>query len=368
MKSIPINRNKLKKETKKYSLDDGGLNLILNYTNGYAIFMLNAFGEIASWNVGGERLTSYTLDDLQKQNYRILFSKIELNKRTPENTLISARKRGVCRIDAIFRKKDGTFFIANATISFVKGSKKQKECFVVIMEDVTKIKELDRQKEEYIGMVSHEIKTPISTISLYSQLLAERLNLASDSEALKMTQIIQSQNSRLVGLVDDLLAMNQIERDKLTIDSKIFDINKVVRNVCGNMELINTTHKIICQGKIKGKVMGDEKRIEQVIVNLISNGIKYSPLARSIVVRLTEEKKKAMVEVRDFGPGISKNDQKNIFKRFYRSHNLQSLHASGLGLGLYISKEIINKHKEKIWVASKKGAGCRFYFTLPIEK
>lgn len=125
------------------------------------------------------------------------------------------------------------------------------------------------------------------------------------------------------------------------------------------------SHKIIMEGEIKTKVYGDESRIEQVITNLITNSIKYSPHADKVVIRLDTDKNNAIVSVEDFGFGIEKEDQLKIFDRFYRTGTDKEMNVEGFGLGLYISSEIVKAHGGNMWVESEKNKGSTFYFTLP---
>lgn len=142
---------------------------------------------------------------------------------------------------------------------------------------------IEKQKDEYIGIASHELRTPISSLSLYSELLADYVDFKSH-KALKIYQDMRSQIKRLVNLVDDLLVVNEIERNKLTLNIKPFNINKFVKDIIHNFKGVTVGHKIIFKSKVKCNVMGDENRLTQVLINLISNSIKYSPSADSIVV------------------------------------------------------------------------------------
>jgi len=128
------------------------------------------------------------------------------------------------------------------------------------------------------------------------------------------------------------------------------------------------THQIIKEGKIKEQVFADQSRIEQVLVNLLTNAIKYSPGENKVNVRIDADKNNAVVSIQDFGFGITKKDQAKLFERFYRTSDKKEMKIAGFGLGLYIAAEIVKNHSGKIWVESTKNKGSTFYFTLPLKE
>ncbi len=325
--------------------------------------MLDSAGRIMSWNMSSERMIGYTSKEVVGKNYSIFFSKEELRRKVAKKALAFAAKRGQFTAEGIRVRKDGSHFWARSFITLVKATADGPRFFVLITQDITKSRALEQKREEYIGIASHELKNPITTLSLFSQLLAKRLQLDRDKQNLHMLRDIQGQAARLVGLVDDLLIVGKIEGDKLEIHKEVFNVNTLVRKIVQDFRNNTVSHKIIFRGKIRREVRADKDRIAQVLINLITNAIKYSPRADKIVVRIERERHKCVISVQDLGPGIGKHDQREIFTRFFRTEDAEASNIAGSGLGLYISKGIMKKHHERLWVKSAVGKGTTFSFT-----
>lgn len=228
------------------------------------------------------------------------------------------------------------------------------------------IKTLNARKDEFIGMASHELKTPVTSIKGYLQLIERDDNLGNRTKQF-VNKALQQIN-RLSKLVSDLLDVSKIQSDKLPLSISTFDANLLLKEVGEMMEQSNPSHHIeykLAPGELMAD--GDQQRIEQVIINLISNAIKYSPGADKVIVKSFDKNNKITIAVQDFGIGIEEAHLERIFSRFYRVENL-AVHISGLGIGLYISQEIIKRHNGNLSVTSTFGAGSTFNFELPKTK
>lgn len=245
---------------------------------------------------------------------------------------------------------------------------KDGENILLAIEDISDRKNVEKQKDLFIGIASHELKTPITTMKGYVQILEKRLLQKGDNKDAYLIQNINKQSDRLTSLVNDLLNTSTIQAGKLVLKKKKFDLNTIVTKAVVDFQFTTETHQIIKEGEIKEWVFGDQSRIEQVLSNLITNALKYSPKADKVIVRIGCDKDKAFVSVQDLGFGITKKDQSRIFERFYRTNDKKEMNVAGFGLGLYISAEIIKGHHGKIWVESTKGKGTTFYFTLPLAE
>ncbi len=246
---------------------------------------------------------------------------------------------------------------------------------LLAIEDITERQELEKQKDLFIGIASHELKTPVTTMKGYAQMLEKRLSQNGDSKDTYFIQEINKQTDRLTTLINDLLNVSKIQAGKLVLEKRRFDLNALVTKTVVDFQYVTETHQIIKEGEIKERVYGDQSRIEQVLSNLITNAIKYSPHAdeqssstNKVIVRVWTDKSNAIVSVQDFGFGITKKDQTKVFERFYRTGDKKEMNVAGFGLGLYIAAEIVKGHHGKIWVESTKGKGSTFYFTLPLKK
>lgn len=225
------------------------------------------------------------------------------------------------------------------------------------------VKTLNSKKDEFIGLASHELKTPLTSISGYLQILGRTLTDDKNKKFVKKT--IQQVN-KLTSLVSDLLDVSKIEAGKLQLTKEVFDIKFVLGEAVELIEHSHVHHKISVETNITSlSIFGDPQRIEQVIINLLTNAIKYSPAASEVKVLLSSVNEKIMIGVKDSGIGIPDDMRMNIFSRFFRVEGL-SPHMSGLGIGLYLSKEIIERHDGKIWVESELQKGSTFWFSLPI--
>ncbi|RYE17610.1 MAG: HAMP domain-containing histidine kinase, partial [Sphingobacteriales bacterium] len=227
------------------------------------------------------------------------------------------------------------------------------------------IKVLNGKKDEFIGMASHELKTPVTSINGYLQLI-ERTMPADDRNKAFVIKA-RNQVNKLASLIADLLDVSKIQMGKLPFSYSRFDMVALLAEVMEIMDQTHTSHKIelVCDER-ELLVYADQQRIEQVLINLISNAVKYSPKADRIIITAALSGKKVKVAVRDFGIGIEKDQHDRIFSRFYRVENLAA-HMSGLGIGLYISHEIIRRHKGKLGLTSEVGVGSTFFFEIPVD-
>jgi len=226
-----------------------------------------------------------------------------------------------------------------------------------------KVRELNDKKDEFIGLASHELKTPLASINGYLQILSR---LVKDLNAQKFLGKASMQVRKLTSLVNDLLDISKIEAGKLKLTVASFDLREIIeeamdliRNSTESYEIVLTEAPETCM------VNGDSQRIEQVVVNLLSNAIKYSPGKNKVEVKILKHADRALVAVKDEGLGIAEDKIKNLFSRFYRIDEATP-NISGLGIGLYLSHEIISRHQGNIWVESQFGKGSTFWFSLPI--
>jgi signal transduction histidine kinase len=295
-------------------------------------------------------------------------SKEEARLNILKKTLSIAEQTGHFVAEGIRVRKDGSHFWARSFITPIKGSDASVKFFVVITRNIMRERTLEQKREEYIGIASHELKNPITTLSLYAGLLERRLEVEGDKNNLSMLRDIQGQTARLIALVDDLLIVSKIEGNgTLELHQEIFDPNTFVKKLVRDFQKNTRTHDIILKGVVRHEVRADKNRIAQVMVNLLTNAVKYSPNANKAVVRIKQEKDKCVISIQDFGSGIARKDQKEIFTRFFRAADTEAGNIAGSGLGLYISREIIKTHHQKIWVKSTEGHGSTFSFTLSLS-
>ncbi len=232
--------------------------------------------------------------------------------------------------------------------------------------DIEEQKKALDKKDEFISMASHELKTPLTSIKAYVHLLYGTLQTeANSSQSRYFIERTQKQVDKLYNLITDLLDISRIESGKLKFNKKWFNFQLLLNST---FEIINQTYpayKIHAAGNGNLEVFADDMRLEQVLINYLSNAIKYSPDNKDIYVTTNRQDNMLQVAVKDFGVGIPKENQAKIFDKFYRAEDTSN-RFQGLGIGLYICSEIISRHNGTFNVESEIGKGSTFSFSIPI--
>jgi PAS domain S-box-containing protein len=226
-------------------------------------------------------------------------------------------------------------------------------------------KDAEERKDEFISIASHELKTPLTTAKGYIELLLLEFNEENEAPFLYVNKAHKAIN-RLSGLVGELLDAGKIQNGKLEYSFSTFDFNELMDETIMDIQHTVTSHQLIKKGTVPSQITADQERLKQVIINFLTNAIKYSPKADEVLVKVEKRDKMLQVSVRDYGLGIDKKHLKNIFERYYRVEE-HAQDYQGMGIGLYISFDIVKRHKGKIWAESKPGEGTVFYFQVLID-
>lgn len=234
------------------------------------------------------------------------------------------------------------------------------KAFNKLMEEV---KESEKRKDEFIGIASHELKTPLTSIKGYLDLLYiledKQPNHQCVQKALESTH-------KLMKLIKDLLDVSKIQSGHLKLNIAEFNIDELIKETISSFQMLSPLHEIIKETNLHElMISGDRQKIEQVLINLLSNAVKYSPAESKVIVSAEKNETELVIRVRDYGIGIPEDEVSEIFERFYRTKD-SSVHISGLGLGLYICRDIMLSHNGKIWV-EREERGSSFYFSLPLK-
>lgn len=245
-------------------------------------------------------------------------------------------------------------------------SRKLIEIQKALLDEIEFRKKAERKKDEFISIASHELKTPLTSVKGYVQLLGRSVDKGDIPTVKKHLAKAQVQLEKLNELIADLLDISKIESGKLKFNKKYFVLDTLLDGVLEVIHQANPSFNIVRKGSVAQEIYADEMRIEQVIVNFLTNAIKYSPGTDQIEINISTSDGQLYLGVRDFGIGIAPEMQKNVFEKFYRVEET-AIHFQGLGIGLYISAEIINRHRGEIGVKSELGNGAEFYFTLPLN-
>lgn len=232
--------------------------------------------------------------------------------------------------------------------------------------DVTEQKNDEQRKNDFIAMVSHELKTPLTSLNGYIQMLGMKAQKAGDEPALVTVERAKNQVGKMTKMINGFLNVSRLEAGKIHIDQQVFDMAVLVEDSEAETLATITSHKVIYAPVERTMVNADIDKIAQVVNNFISNAVKYSPPGSTIYVACETIENNARVCVRDEGMGIRESDIPKLFDRYYRVENENMFSIGGFGIGLYLCDEIIKRHGGKVWVKSELGKGSTFFFSIPL--
>lgn len=341
-----------------------------------AIISKNLDGVITSWNQGAEKIFGYNEHEALGKHISLIIPVALISE---EAHIISQIRSGkqVSHFETVRRTKDGREINISLTVSPVKDKNGKVTGASKIARDITEKVELEQQrklltqrlqelnyyKDEFMAMASHELKTPLTVIKANLQVLEQMVEHDS-----KMDFVSKSlrQVNKLSDLITDLLDVSKIQTGKLELNRSVFALQPFLTEIIESIQQASPNHTItLTTENTDEKVKGDRDRLEQVMINILTNAVKYSPNAEAVAVNARIQDGKILIEIRDSGIGIPPDDMDKVFTRFFRVRGLASTFA-GSGIGLYISSEIIKRHGGDIWAKSEQGKGSVFYFTIPL--
>jgi len=333
-------------------------------------------GNITSWNKAAERMFGYTAAEAIGKHISLIIPPDRLQEETYIiGEIIKGNK--IDHFHTFRQAKNGSLIPISVSISPIIDDRGKIIGASKIARDISEhlslqdekarlyeqVRALNDKKDEFIGLASHELKTPLTSINGYLQILSRMITDEKGQQFLAKTR---QQVKKLSALVNDLLDVSKIEAGKLKFSVEPFNIREVVDDAIELLMHSNSKYKLTLHTAIdKLMVSGDANRIEQVIINLLTNAIRYSPGTDCIELYLISEPEQVKIGVKDFGIGIAPDKLKEVFSRFYRVDESNTT-ISGLGIGLYLAHEIINRHSGEIWAESEPGKGSTFWFSLPV--
>jgi two-component system, OmpR family, sensor histidine kinase VicK len=238
--------------------------------------------------------------------------------------------------------------------------------FVGVVSDISHKKQVELKKNEFIAIVSHELKTPLSSLKSYTQLLQAKSKKEHDNFSIQLLTRVEVQVNKMFSMIRDFLSMSRLEEGGLPLILEKFVLKVLIKEVISDPQFLTSRHIIKFKHNEEITVFADKDKIGQVLVNLISNAIKYSPNGGTITIGQEVKNGKVKIYVSDEGVGISAKDQKKLFNRFSRVENEQLRNVSGFGIGLFIVSEILRPHNSEIKVESEEGLGSTFFFSLDV--
>ncbi len=371
--------------------------LLVEGVKDYAIFMLDVQGYIRTWNAGAQRIKGYTADEIIGKHFSIFYTPEDMQRNKPAHELVVAAREGQYQEEGWRVRKDGSLFWANVLITALCDDHGTLRGFGKVTRDMTERKraeeeaerlreserQLEREREarhqteallrmqdEFLSMTAHELRTPITSLAGYAELLLRRLKQGelSIERAQRPIRAIHHQSQRLDRLTSGLLDLSRLEHGKLTLRQQAVDLRAIVEHVVGEVTLLTDTHELNMILPPNSLIIdGDELRLEQIFHNLLQNAIKYSPAGGSVTIELRHEEQFGVVTITDQGIGIPEEDLPFLFDRFYRATNVSSQQIGGLGIGLSIAKELVALHGGTIDVQSVAGHGSTFTLRFPLK-
>jgi PAS domain S-box-containing protein len=352
------------------------LRLMIASVHDYAIFMLDPSGRVASWNPGAERITGYREHEILGAHFARLFTPEDVAAGKPARELELAASEGRFEDEGYRLCKDGTRFWANVVITPVCDASAKLVGFVKVTRDLTARRETEeerirlaqaqeaiRLRDEFISIASHELRTPLTALALQLETLRDG---AAGNETLvrKLDRALRI-SDRLGTLIEDLLDVSRIATGRFRLHHESFDLEDAVREVAERLRepAARAGCEIVLEASGPIAVRWDRVRIEQVLTNLLSNSFKYAA-GRPVTVTARREDDRAVLEVRDRGPGIPDDKLPRIFERFERA--APTSHYGGLGLGLYVAREIVQAHAGTIGATNAAEGGARMTVRLPL--
>ncbi len=326
-------------------------------------WIANAEGFIYWYNQRWYDYTGTTLEEMEGSGWQKVHHPDKVKKVT-EFLSEAWKKDEAFELTCQLRGYDGKYrwFLTRAYP--VKDANENIERWIGTNTDIHEQKEKEQKKDEFISIASHEMKTPLTTAKGYLDLLLllfSEENQTAFSYANKAKQAVDRLNS----FVTELLDASKIQNGKLDYNISMFEFNEMVDEAIEDIQLTAKNHSVQKTANNTRQIKGDRDRLQQVMINLLGNAVKYSPNGEKVIIKVEEQDGNIQVSVQDFGVGMSSQHLDKVFDRYYRVQE-HAVYFQGLGIGLYISKNIIERHQGKIWAESELEKGSTFYFTLPL--
>jgi PAS domain S-box-containing protein len=322
--------------------------------------------KVTSWNKAAEHLYGYKAEEVIGKPLEMVMLPVDIITLI-ENVNKISRDISVPIYETVRLHKNGKQADLQIALSPVRNSSGTVIGISTIARDITESKLQEQLKDEFIAVASHELKTPVTSIKAYTEILVEQLKDSPDETSFSLITKLNQQIDRLIELIKTLLDTTKLSAGEVPLNIRPFDLSALIGEQIEVIQRVSPRHQIDFQGKKGHIVLADRRLIGQVIVNLISNAIKYSPHGGKVIVLSTNTGKGTKVSVQDFGVGIPDGLNHKIFERYFRVNSQQGSTIPGVGLGLYITAQIIQQHGGKINVESREGIGSTFSFELPLK-
>ena len=344
---------------------------------GEGVLAFDQAGKIIMLNTTGEYITGYLEEEVTNKTPEEVLEFSDREKRPIPSEDLPMKKvlsfgRPITIGEIYLKKRNGEFFPAWLSCAATRDADDKVIGGIIVFRDISEELQVEQMKQELISIATHELRTPITGIKGYLDMILEGDTGKVGPETKETIEEITKINQRLADLVDDLLNVGRIEQGRIEIRPVSMDLDKLISDVVGELSIQakdkNLELKYNKDNKVAApQIKADPERVRQVLINLIGNAIKYTEKG-SVAVSMEQEEKMVAVHVKDSGIGMDQEAQKRLFKKFYRAKNEKTRQITGTGLGLWITKKLVEMMGGKISVQSEEGKGSTFSFSLPISK
>jgi PAS domain S-box-containing protein len=365
--------------------------LLVSCVVDYAIFMLDPAGVIVTWNEGAQRIKGYRADEIIGTHFSVFYPQEDARNRKPDWELDIARREGRYEEEGWRVRKDGSRFWASVVITALRDQTGRLRGFGKVTRDLTERKlaeerreaareaeskrlrehaermaELEKTKTQFLNLASHELRGPLTVVRGYNSMLED--GVIPPEQISAVARILETKIAQMDLLIEQMLETARLEQSDLAYAHETLDLGDVAQEQVDVFRAVARDNTIVVQpadGALP--VVGDRRRVGAIVANLLDNALKYSPEGEEIVCAVGTDGAHAFVSVCDRGPGIAREHMDLLFKRFGRLPTDQNLTVPGTGLGLFLCKEIAERHGGDITVRSTPGAGSEFTLRLPLK-
>ena len=339
--------------------------LLVNGVSDHALFMIDPAGIVTNWNAGAERMSGYSAGEVIGQSFVRFHTDEDNAAGIPQQTLTQARETGRSESQGWRVRKDGSRFWAESILHAVRADDGTLLGFAKITRDISERKRIEQLKDDFVSTVNHELRTPLTSIAGSLGLLAGGAGGELQPGAARLIGIAHANCQRLIRLINDMLDIEKIQSGKMLFKMSRLSFADVARRSVEAMGDYGDV-RIDLSASEPCDVRGDNDRLIQVITNLVSNAVKFSPPKGRVAVSMERVGLIARLCVRDEGPGIPDEFRSRIFTKFAQADSSDTKQKGGTGLGLVIAKEIVDRHGGRLWFESDVGHGTSFFVDLPI--
>lgn len=365
------------------------LSMMIDSARDYAIFSTDRQGHILSWNAGAERMFGYAEAEILHQDAAIIYTPEDRSASVPEQERQIAEATGMCEDERWHLRKSGQRFFAMGTVRPMRDEKNNLKGFIKIARDMTERKQIEQEaiqaltreqearreaetansmRQRFMGVIAHELRTPLTSIKGFTSTLLTDDIVITEAQKIEFLQIVDEEANNLNNLVEQLLDASQVETGTFSIRTKPESLLTIIDSARAQLHALTLNHTLnLSIPQDLPLVMADKQRAAQVIVNLVGNAAKFSPLNTLISVNASVKQGFVQVDITDQGPGIPPSKRDVVFETFTQLEMKDPRgNNKGVGLGLAICKGIVEAHQGTIWVQESEGPGTTISFTLPI--